>query len=85
MPKDPGRIARLIYTYIHLPVAGGIIVLAAADEIVLDHPLKRAGIGPAAVVVGGTALFLAGSMRSGAPCGGSGRCPIWRVSPASPS
>lgn len=49
MPKDPGRIARLIYTYIHLPVAGGIIVLAAADEIVLDHPLKRAGIGPAAV------------------------------------
>ena len=49
MPKDPGRIARLIYTYIHLPVAGGIIVSAAADEIVLDHPLKRAGIGPAAV------------------------------------
>lgn len=60
--EDPGRIARLIYTYIHLPIVGGIIVSAVADEIVLGHPLQRAGIGPAAVVVGGTALFLAGSM-----------------------
>ncbi|MCK7481160.1 MAG: low temperature requirement protein A [Candidatus Moduliflexus flocculans] len=35
---DPGRAARLGYTYLHLPVIAGIIVCAVADELVLAHP-----------------------------------------------
>ena len=34
---DPGRIARLAYTYIHLLLVAGIIVCAVADEFVLGH------------------------------------------------
>ena len=35
---DPGKLARLVYTYIHLFIVGGIIVAAVADEFVLHHP-----------------------------------------------
>src|SRR5262245_59058299 len=35
---DPGRLGRLAYTYIHLLLVAGIIVSAAADELVLAHP-----------------------------------------------
>ncbi|MEK3723326.1 low temperature requirement protein A [Paenibacillus sp. FSL H8-0034] len=33
--NDPGRLARLAYTYLHLPIAAGIIVTAVGDELVL--------------------------------------------------
>lgn len=35
---DPGRQARIAYTYIHLLIIAGIIVSAVADELVLVHP-----------------------------------------------
>ena len=35
---DPGRIARIAYTYLHLLIVAGIIVCAVADELVLMHP-----------------------------------------------
>ena len=34
----PGRLARLAYTYLHLPLVAGIIVAAVGDELVLAHP-----------------------------------------------
>lgn len=57
---DPGRIARLAYTYLHLPIVAGIIVCAVADEIVLVHPghAENAGI---AAILGGPALYLIGN------------------------
>ncbi|WP_254062983.1 low temperature requirement protein A [Caulobacter sp. S45] len=59
--KDPGRIARVAYTYVHAALVGGIIVAAVADERVLDHPWARADLGTAAVVLGGPALYLLGN------------------------
>jgi low temperature requirement protein LtrA len=35
---DRGWLARLAYTYLHLPIVGGIILAAVADELVLKHP-----------------------------------------------
>jgi len=54
---DPGRIARLAYTYLHLLIVGGIIVCAVADELILVHPdhATDAGI---ATILGGPALYL---------------------------
>ena len=36
--SEPGRLARLAYTYLHMPIVAGIIVTAVADELVLKHP-----------------------------------------------
>ena len=36
--KDPGRMARLAYTYFHIPIVAGIIVTAASDEMAVAHP-----------------------------------------------
>ena len=59
--SDPGRLARLGYTYLHLPIIAGIIICAVGDEIVLLHP-DHANGAAVAVLVGGPACFLAGAM-----------------------
>jgi low temperature requirement protein LtrA len=59
---DPGRQARLAYTYVHLLIVAGVIVCAVADELVLAHPAHFEGDGraAAAAVVGGPLLYLVG-------------------------
>ncbi len=57
---DPGRIARMAYTYLHLPIVAGIIVCAVGDEILLTHP-GHADAAAAAVILGGPALYLLGN------------------------
>lgn len=62
--EDPGRLARNAYTYSHLPMVAGIILTAAADEMVLVHPGGHdghAGTAAVAAIIGGPALFLFGS------------------------
>jgi low temperature requirement protein LtrA len=59
---DPGRIARLAYTYCHVPIVAGIIVAAVGDELVLAHPGGHTEPGAAAVLVGGPLLFLVGNL-----------------------
>ena len=59
---DPGRWARLIYTYIHLLIVGSIIVSAAADELVLAHPGGHTSLATAIAVIGGPAAFLIGNL-----------------------
>jgi low temperature requirement protein LtrA len=58
--SDPGRIARLAYTYLHLLIIAGIIVCAVADEIVLMHPGHTEAMG-VAVILTGPALYLLGN------------------------
>jgi low temperature requirement protein LtrA len=60
--KDPGRMARLAYTYLHIPIVAGIIVTAAADEMALAHPDGSAGLAALVALLGGPALYLAGNM-----------------------
>jgi low temperature requirement protein LtrA len=58
---DPGRHARLGYTYLHIPIVAGIVVTAASDELVLAHPLGHTEPLVAACLVGGPALYLLGN------------------------
>jgi low temperature requirement protein LtrA len=60
--KDPGRMARLAYTYLHIPIVAGIIVTAASDEMALAHPDGEAGIAELVALLGGPALYLAGNL-----------------------
>jgi len=57
---DPGRLGRSAYHWMHLIMVGGIIVAAAADELVFEHPSVHAETATAWMVLGGAALFLAG-------------------------
>lgn len=59
---DPGRLARLAYTYIHLFIVAGIIVTAVGDEFTLAHPDGHADFKLAAAIVGGPALYLVGTL-----------------------
>lgn len=59
---DRGRMARLVYTYFHIPIVAGIIVVAASDEMVLAHPLGHAEGAAFAALIGGHALYLVGNL-----------------------
>ncbi len=59
---DPGRMARLAYTYFHIPIVAGVIVTAASDEMALAHPLGHAGTAEIACLIGGPALYLFGNL-----------------------
>jgi len=58
--SEPGRLARLAYTYLHLPIIAGIIVGAVADDVVLAHPGGTVAPAAVAAILGGPALYLAG-------------------------
>ncbi len=59
--RDPGRLARSGYTYLHIVIVAGIIVSAVADELVLSHPTGHTELKSLLVIVGGPALYLVGT------------------------
>ena len=59
--SEPGRLARLAYTYLHLPIVAGIILSAVADDLVLWHPLGEPDARTVLSAVGGPLLFLIGT------------------------
>jgi low temperature requirement protein LtrA len=60
--SEPGRLARLAYTYLHLPIVAGIIVSAVADELVLKHPGGHSDLKTVISAIGGPLLFLFGTI-----------------------
>jgi low temperature requirement protein LtrA len=60
--SEPGRLARLAYTYLHMPIVAGIIVSAVADELVLKHPSGHSGLETVLSAIGGPLLFLIGTI-----------------------
>ena len=58
----PGLVGRQAYTYAHIPIVAGIIVLAVADEQVLMHPVGHVEPFLLASLFGGAALFIGGTM-----------------------
>lgn len=60
--SDPGRLARLAYTYLHIVPIAGIILGAVADDLLLSHPLDPTGPAGIAVILGGPALYLLGNL-----------------------
>lgn len=59
---DPGRVARDAFTYWHLPIVAGIVVLAVVDEQTLAHPLENSHLPFVLTLAAGAALFLTGTM-----------------------
>jgi len=59
---ESGRLARLAYTYLHMPIVGGIILAAVADELVLKHPDGHSDTRTVLAAVGGPLLFLVGTI-----------------------
>lgn len=59
---EPGRLARLAYTYLHMPIVAGIIVTAVADELVLKHPHGHSDLKTVLSAIGGPLLFLTGTI-----------------------
>ncbi len=57
---DPGRLGRSAYHLIHPFMVAGIIVVAAGDKVALDNPAAVGQAPVAWMLLGGTALFLAG-------------------------
>lgn len=60
--SEPGRLARLAYTYLHMPIVAGIIVTAVADELVLKHPGGHSDLKTVTSAIGGPLLFLFGTV-----------------------
>jgi low temperature requirement protein LtrA len=59
---DPGRFARAVYTYFHIPIVAGIVVCAVADEITIAHPDGHLELPAAIALLGGPALYLIGNV-----------------------
>ena len=60
--SEPGRLARLAYTYLHMPIVAGIILAAVADELVLKHPGGHSDLKTVLSAIGGPLLFLLGTI-----------------------
>jgi low temperature requirement protein LtrA len=59
---EPGRLARLAYTYLHMPIVAGIILAAVANELVLTHPAEHSDHKTVLSAIGGPLLFLIGTI-----------------------
>ena len=60
--RNPGRLARLAYTYIHILLVAGIVVSAVGDEFTLANPVGAVDAKTAIAVLGGSAIYLAGNL-----------------------
>ncbi len=68
-PEERGQVGRDIYTYLHLPIVAGIVLVAVGDELVIAHPTDDLTDAGAIVVLGGVGLFLGGLMACAARLG----------------
>ncbi len=57
----PGRLARTVYTYLHIVLAAGIILTAVGCQQVLTHTQLADDPGMRLTVLGGPALYLIGN------------------------
>lgn len=60
--SESGRVARIAYTYLHMPIVAGIILAAVADELVLKHPTGHSDLKTVVSASGGPLLFLVGNI-----------------------
>jgi low temperature requirement protein LtrA len=59
---ESGRLARLAYTYLHMPIIAGIILTAVSDELVLKHPMGHSDVRIILTTIGGPLVFLVGTV-----------------------
>ncbi len=58
----PGRIARMAFTYAHIPIVAGIVLSAVAEEFALAHPHGHVDFKTASAIIGGPVVFLLGNI-----------------------
>lgn len=58
--EDPGRLARDAYTYLHLPIVAGIIMVAIGDDLLIANPGRPLPSGGVLMMVSGPAVYLLG-------------------------
>ncbi len=58
--RDRGRYVRDVYSWAHAPIVGGIMLSAAALEVIAFHPLDRLGLNFRAMLAGGLLLVASG-------------------------
>jgi low temperature requirement protein LtrA len=58
---NPGHLARLAYTYLHLVIVAGIIAGAAGNQLLLEHPGALDDTHAWTPMLGGAVLFLGGT------------------------
>lgn len=74
----PGQQGMVAYTYLHLPIVAGIIVVAVADSLVLAESHHRGWVAQA-IVIGGPMLYLAGVTAFGWSSSAQRLPPPWRL------
>jgi low temperature requirement protein LtrA len=57
----PGRVARTAYSWVHLLIVGGIVLLGVGDKEILAHPHEQS-VAAVVAVLGGPMLFLVGTV-----------------------
>lgn len=60
--ENAGKLGRLVYTYVHFMIIAGIVIVAAADEFVLAHPLGHTPEKVIWAMVGGAIIYLVGNI-----------------------
>lgn len=58
---NPGGLARLAFTYAHIPIVAGVVMSAVGSERAIAHPLDPGLWFESASAIGGLMLFLAGN------------------------
>lgn len=58
---EPARLARTVYTWVHLPIIAGIVLMSVGDKEMLALPDQRS-LAATVVVVGAPFLFLTGTV-----------------------
>ena len=58
--SNPGRVTRIVYVYLHVPILVGLLVTAASNEPFVEHPWQVSKPSEIWLTLGGPALFLAG-------------------------
>jgi low temperature requirement protein LtrA len=60
--EQSGAIARLTYTYLHMLLVAGVVLVAVGDELVLAHPDDPLDQTTLAIIVAAPALYLLGNL-----------------------
>ena len=58
--NEPGRIARLAYTYVHAIIIAAIVLTSVSDKSLLEHPEGAMTLPVAVIIVGGPFCYLVG-------------------------
>jgi low temperature requirement protein LtrA len=58
----PSKVAANSYTYLHVVLVAGIVLVAVADELVLAHPESAASITGIALIYGAPVVYLLGNL-----------------------